>query len=56
MNCGEGKSVIHAFRILVRSFFALALLLNAGGSLAQTLPGKNNDVASIQDKKRLERF
>ena len=48
--------MIHTFKILARCLFALALLLNAGGSLSQTRPIKNNHNASSLDKKRLERF
>ena len=48
--------MIKNFRILASSLFALALLVNASGSLSQTLPGRNNHDTSSQDKKRLERF
>ena len=41
--------MIRTFTKLARSLFALALLVNASGSLSQTLP-------SSDDKKRLERF
>lgn len=44
------------FPILTKSLLALALLVNATGSLSQTLPGRNNQDASSQDKQRLERF
>jgi CubicO group peptidase (beta-lactamase class C family) len=44
------------FTILAQSLFALALLGNAGGSLAQTQPGRSTHDISTQDKKRLERF
>lgn len=42
--------------ILAKGVLALALLGNAGGSLAQTQPGRNTLDISNQDKKRLERF
>ena len=48
--------MINNFKILARSIFALALLANASGSLAQTQPGRNTDEISTQDRKRLERF
>ena len=48
--------MIHTFKILARCLFALALLLNAGGSLSQTRPIKNNHNASSLDQKRLERY
>lgn len=48
--------MIPTFKILARCLFALALLLNAGGSFSQTRPIKNNHNASSEDKKRLERF
>lgn len=41
--------MIRTFTMLARSLFALALLVNASGSLSETLP-------SSDDKKRLERF
>jgi CubicO group peptidase (beta-lactamase class C family) len=44
------------FKILAKSLFALALLVNPSGSLSQTLPSRNNYDTSNQDKKRLERF
>lgn len=48
--------MIKNFTILPRSLFALALLINASGSLSQTLLDRNNRDISSQDKKRLERF
>ena len=42
--------------ILAKCVFALALLSNASGSLAQTQAGGNTHDISTQDKKRLERF
>ena len=48
--------MIKNFTILASSLFALALLVNASGSLSQTLPGRNNHDTSSQDIKRLERF
>ena len=44
------------FTILAKSLLALALLVNATGSLSQTLPGRDNQAPSGQDKGRLERF
>lgn len=48
--------MIKNFTILAKSLFALALLVNANGSLSQTLPGRSSHDTSSQDKKRLERF
>ena len=48
--------MIKNFTILAKSLFALALLGNAAGSLAQTQPGRSTHDISTQDKKRLERF
>lgn len=53
---GEKQVMIKNFTIPAKSIFALALLVNASGSLSQTLPGRNNHDTSSQDKKRLERF
>jgi CubicO group peptidase (beta-lactamase class C family) len=47
---------INNLKNLVRSLFALTLLVNAIGSLSQTLSGTNNHNTSSEDKKRLERF
>ena len=47
---------INNFKILAKSLFALTLLVNATGSLSQTLSGTNNHNTSSEDKKRLERF
>ncbi|HWW74858.1 MAG TPA: serine hydrolase [Pyrinomonadaceae bacterium] len=44
------------FTFLARSLFALALLGNAGGALAQTQPGGSAHDISTRDQKRLERF
>ena len=48
--------MIKNFRILALSLFALTLVLNASGSLSQTLPRRNNHDTSSPDEKRLERF
>lgn len=47
---------IENLKIFAKSIFALALLVNASGSLSQTLPGGNKYHPSSQNKKRLERF
>jgi len=52
----EEQVRINNFKILAKSFFALTLLVNATGSLSQTLSGTNNHNTSSEDKKRLERF
>src|SRR5688572_11386030 len=52
----DSTPVIHKFKILARCLFALALLLNAVGSLSQTRPIKKNHNPSSQDKERVERF
>ena len=48
--------VIQTLKTLVKSLFALALLVTPNSSLSQTPPIKNNNDASSQDKQRLERF
>ena len=52
----EKQAMIKNSTILAKGVFALALLGNASGLLAQTQPGRNAHDISTQDKKRLERF
>src|SRR5882762_1161886 len=52
----EKQAMIKNSTILAKCVFALALLSNASGSLAQTQAGGNTHDISTQDKKRLERF
>jgi hypothetical protein len=52
----EKQAMIKNYTILAKGVFALALLGNSSGSLAQTQPGRNTHDISTQDQKRLERF
>ena len=47
---------INNFKILAKSLFALALLVNPSGSLSQTRTGRETHDPSSQNKQRLERF
>jgi CubicO group peptidase (beta-lactamase class C family) len=48
--------MIKNFKILAKSLFALALLVNPSGSLSQTRTGRETQDPSSQNKQRLERF
>ncbi|HKP38726.1 MAG TPA: serine hydrolase [Pyrinomonadaceae bacterium] len=48
--------MIKSSTILAKGIFALLLLGNAGGLIAQTQAGRNTNDISSQDKKRLARF
>lgn len=48
--------MIKNFRILAKGIFALALLVNASGSLSQTRTGRETHDPSSRNKQRLERF
>ncbi|HET8670964.1 MAG TPA: serine hydrolase domain-containing protein, partial [Candidatus Saccharimonadales bacterium] len=48
--------MIKNFTILASSLFALALLVNASGSLSQTRTGRETHDPSSRNKQRLERF
>jgi len=52
----KGAVRINHLKNIARSLFALTLLVNATGSLSQTLSGTNNHNTSSEDKQRLERF